>query len=215
MQSEMFAKLVEALLAGEVICRYTREVDYTYISDEDNFREISDYLLRIKRRVRRTQDENGFVLAHGDASAARAKLESKWVFEEMGAYIRPVVFWLALARRCDPLGRPLKAGELLRESELLSAVEDSQAITRELDDLCRIKPFQNDNRTPRGQLSKILSKLTEMGYLVEDGHSKSQYRVTARLSLFYDMLEFIRAHEGIEDEDESAGQSDQMGLLDE
>ena len=210
---ELFANVVEALLAGEVICRYTREVEYTYLSDDTNFQGVSDYLWRLNRRVRRTLDENGYLLAHEAPNSPRAKLESRWMFEEMGAHIRPVIFWLALARRCDPLGRPMKAGDVLRGSELQAAVENSQEVTRELDNLCRIKPFQNENKTPSGQLSKILIKLVEMGYLVEEGHSRSQYRATAKLSLFYDLLEFIREHEGFEVDDDEA--PEQLELADE
>ena len=202
MSSHLFSKTVELLLAGEVICRFTRELEHTFLSDEDNSRKVNDYLWRIQRKVRSTQDETGFVLAHFDTETPRSKQETKWMFEQMSVHIRPVVHWLTLARRCDPMGRPLKAGEMLRESELLSAIEDSHDIVRELDDLCRIKPFINDNKSSKGQLSRVLGKLVDMGYLVPQGPNKIQYRATAKISLFYDILAFIKEHESIPDDED-------------
>ncbi|ROQ20162.1 hypothetical protein EDC38_0760 [Marinimicrobium koreense] len=194
----LFARVTEQLLGTALVCRHTNEVEYKYLANEDNFRLVSDFLVRMNRRLRWTNDRAGVVLTHADAQSTRAKQDCRAMFEETGGQIRPLVAWLTLAQRADPRGEPIKAGATLRKSELLQAIEESAEMQRRLDELCRLRMFLNDNKTPDGQISRILSRLVEMGYLVELSHSKLIYRATARFSLFYDLLTFIQENEGIE-----------------
>lgn len=209
--SDMFTQVVESLLAGQVICRYTQQQAFEFLDDEANFEKVHDYLFQIGRKLRRTVAEDGFLLAHADLGSSRAKREARAAFEEVSRYIRPFVYWLSFAKKLSPSGNPLKAGDLLDEAELLRAIGESAELTRDLDSLCRLKPFLSDARKPAGQLARVLQKLVDMNYFVVVGHSKTLYKATARLSLFYDTLDFIREYEQLSQPEEG---EEQMELLD-
>jgi len=209
--SDIFTQVIETLLAGEVVCRYTREPLFEYLENEDNFERVHDYLFKIGRKVRATTDGDGYLLAHADLASNRARREARYAFEEISRYIRPFVYWLSLAKKLSPTGNPIKAGDVLDEAELLRAIGESADLTRELDSLCRLKPFQSDARKPAGQLSRVLQKMVDMEYFVVLGHSKTLYRATARLSVFYDMIAFIRDYEQLADPEDD---DEQMELLD-
>jgi len=173
--SDIFTQVIETLLAGEVVCRYTREPLFEYLENEDNFERVHDYLFKIGRKVRATTDGDGYLLAHADLASNRARREARYAFEEISRYIRPFVYWLSLAKKLSPTGNPIKAGDVLDEAELLRAIGESADLTRELDSL------------------------------------KTLYRATARLSVFYDMIAFIRDYEQLADPEDD---DEQMELLD-
>lgn len=196
--SDIFTQVVEALLAGDTLCAYTQTPQFEYLQDETHYQRVHDYLFKIGRSLRQTSTEDGYVLTHADLGSNRAKRDAKAAFEDMRRHIRPLIFWLSLAKKLEPTGKPLKAGDYIDQGELLRAIGESSDVTRELAELSRLKPFQTESRKPSGQLARVLQKLTDMGYFTVVGHSQSIYRATAKFSVFYDAIAFIREYEQLD-----------------
>ncbi|MCP5409579.1 MAG: ATP-binding protein [Chromatiaceae bacterium] len=105
----------------------------------------------------------------------------------------------------------LQAGEELRTSALIDAIEQAPALADELKHLSATRLFKNNQSTPKGQLEAILNRLVDRGYLVTRDRTKSRYIATGQWSRLYDLLAFIQAHEQIDIEPEPY---DQQVVLD-
>ncbi|MCP8687143.1 condensin complex protein MksE [Marinobacterium sedimentorum] len=206
-----FQSIVQSLLAGEIICEITQEHRFNYLSDEVNRQRVDDYLAHLNRRLRQTTDGKAFICAYAnlDDKNVRSAIRNEFrqVVNELAGFVR----WHKLVQGAQPYKGPLLAGDMLQESDLLYAIEQSQALSTQLNELCRKGAFVSQASQPRDKLRQVLRKLTEFGYLVQVGHSGAQYQATARWSWLYDVMEFIRAHERLEIEDsptESESQSE-------
>jgi hypothetical protein len=184
--------------------------EFAFLQLETNSREITGYLMRLERAVRTTSDGKGFYCAYVDAKEPGAKTAISRLFRQTSSELEPVVRWMRLARDCNPSGRPIEAGMTVNESEILGFIERSPELNHALIDLTKTGLFKSTAREGRGQIRYILNKLEEKGYLIKLDASGSRYRATAHWSYLYDVLEFIRAHEHIEQEEPEQSQG---GLL--
>jgi len=201
--SDLFASLVEKLLAGEIICEITDESLYRFLQDTVHQQDVDGFLRRIGRVLRVTQDGSGFFAAYRNLSDSSIKQQIKRNFSEVINDLEPLVRWLRLALSAEKMGNPLQPGDTLRGSELLKAIENAPALVEELDRLSRSKLFSNNSTGAKKQLDAILRRLCENGYLVARGSSGSVYVATGKWARLYELLQFIGAHEqleGVEDE---------------
>ncbi|WP_151670035.1 MarR family transcriptional regulator [Nitrincola schmidtii] len=200
MDSQLFSRTVQALLSDKIICHETLAGEFAFMQSESNLREVGDYLLKIERAVRVTSDGKGYYCAYLDADEAEAKRAIRGVFRLFAGEIEPLVRWMRLARDCHPTGRPIEAGMLVKESELLGFIESSPELNQALEDLTRHRLFKSAATDGKGRINQILNKLEELGYLIKLDSSGSLYNATGRWSYLYDVLSFIRAHERLDDE---------------
>ena len=56
--NKLFASCVEQLLAGHFICPFAYPDEFTYLSNEDNFLQVDQYLQRIGKAVSNGEDES-------------------------------------------------------------------------------------------------------------------------------------------------------------
>jgi hypothetical protein len=201
MDSPLFCRTVQALLSDNIICNETLPGEFDFLQSEVNQREVGDYLFRIDRAVRSTSDGKGFYCAYIDADESEAKRAIRSLFRQFSSEIEPLVRWMRLARDCHPTGRPIEAGMLIKESELLGYIESSPELNQALEDLTRHKLFKSAATDGKGRISQVLNKLEELGYLTKLDSSGSLYHATGRWSYLYDVLAFIRAHERLDGDD--------------
>lgn len=211
MDQAMFTRVTQALLSDQVVCHETRPSEYAFLQDEANRREVGDYLIRIDRAVRSTSDGKGFYGAYTDPNEPGAKTAIRRAFRLSSSELEPLVVWMRLAKDCHPAGRPIEAGMVINESEMLAVIERSPELNYSLLDLTKHALFKSTARDGRGRIRHILNKLEEKGYLVKLDTSGARYRATGEWSYLYDVLEFIRAHERIEIEEPD--QQVQGGLI--
>lgn len=195
-----FAEAVEKLLTGVIICPYTDESLFKYLEDPLHQQDVDSYLRRIGRVLRTTQDRIGFFSAYRDPSSLTARQQIRKQFAEAVNDLEPLVRWLRLTASAEKSGAPLQPGDVLRQSEVLGAIESAPALIDELDRLSRTKILANSSTGPKKQLDSILKRLCDSGYLIERGSSGAVFIATGKWSRLYDLLQFINAHESIDPE---------------
>lgn len=195
MDHAIFTRVAQALLSDQVICHDSLPGEYAFLQTESNFRELNDYLIRLERVVRSTSDGKGFYCAYLDINELGAKTAIRRLFRQFSGELEPLVRWMRLARDCHPTGRPIEAGMLLNESDILGFIERSPELNHALLDLTKNALFKSSARDGRGRIRHILNKLEEKGYLIKLDASGSRFRATGQWSYLYDVLEFVCAHE--------------------
>ena len=211
-----FHKVIVILLAGNVVCQQTEEALYDYLQIPERAQDVADYLGRIDRTLRTTGDSAGYFAAYRTLNHGAAKMAIRGQFREAINVLGPMVSWLRTVSLSGVSGGVLRPGDTLRESELLAAIESAPAQQEELDRLSRTPGvLHNTNRDPRKQLSAILQKLCQEGYLVAQGASGAVYVATGKWSRLYDILEFIVTHERLDEDEDVPEQQDLLGAFSE
>ncbi|AXQ98784.1 hypothetical protein [Pseudoalteromonas piscicida] len=89
----------------------------------------------------------------------------------------------------------------LHESELLSAIEESSSLNLQLDNIAHQFNRAQKSTEVKSKLRSILNFLENEKYFTSIGNTGSVYIATAKWSLIYDQLEFIRMYDGFEEEE--------------
>lgn len=207
--SGLFAEIIEKLITGSVLCEVAHEAEYQYLLVPAKFQDVDSYLERMNRRLRQTQDNLAFYCAykHLDKGDYRHRVRAE--FGMVVNDLDPLVRWLNLCLALDKNARPLTLGTQVKESQLLAAIEHSNAITDELAKLSHSSLLRNTQTSAKGQLSAILRKLCEHGYLIANSSRGSQYTATGKWSRLYELMAFISSHEQLE----STNSSEQQEML--
>jgi hypothetical protein len=195
---QQFSKTIEALLTGKVICETLDEALFHYLSKSENRQSINAFLHRIERTLLHTKDGYGYYCAYQDLDNPQNRTAIRRHFEDVIINMEGLVLWLRLARSVSRESRPLMARDLLKEADLLNAIEESSALQLQLDDVAhKLKVTRKANK-PKQRLRFVLDYLSKNEYLTSVASGGSIYRATAKWSLLYDQLDYIQQHEGIE-----------------
>lgn len=207
----LFAPTLEALLSGSVICESANPELFRFLENDAHRGEVEDYLERLRRGLRQTSDRLAWFACYLDLEDPSVRGILAQRFGETINDLEPLVAWLRATSLVRSSGATLQAGDELRTSALIGAIEQAPALADELQRLSATKLFKNTQSTPKGQLEAILNRLVERGYLVTRDRTKSRYIATGQWSRLYDVLAFIQAHEQIDIEPEK---SDEQVALD-
>jgi hypothetical protein len=88
----------------------------------------------------------------------------------------------------------IQPGDILRQSDLLSGLENSQPLIDDLLIITRVGTFQTKKSSAAEQVGVIMEKLTEKGYLARQPNGLL-YTATGKWDYFYEVAEFIATHE--------------------
>ncbi len=192
-EKNLFARCAELLLEKKVICYFSHPRLFAYLQDTANLDALNQFLSQLERRAVRSSDGAGiycvYTAAHDDPEALN---EIRKQFEQDELLFRPLVNFLHLIRTLEDRGRPLTAGDEVRESELLGALEHFPNLGEQLKDIARGFGYKKSDTDGRTMLRHVLNYLADEGYLVKQpGSSGSVFRATARWSVLYDELEFL------------------------
>lgn len=209
-----FENTVTALLSGRVICAISHEEEHSYLRDERRFEDVDSYLHRMGRRVRRTSDGQGFYLVYNALDNGHQK-EVQQHFNTFVGKLDGLIAWLRLSRGVMGEAKPMEYGEVIRESELLGAIEESAPLEAQLSVVAQKLNPNSSKQNAKGKLSSVLNYLRDEQFLVlTGGRAGTVYRATAKWSLLYEQLNFIRQHDGllISEVPVEVGDEKQMGF---
>lgn len=195
-----FETTVTLLLEQKVICETIYPDSYRFMLKESNQDEINAYLHKIGRSAARTNDLKGFYCIFSSLDEKRKRQYAQKQFETVIINIEGLVEWLRIVRNIDKDSRPLEAGSRLHESELLAAIEESSTLSLLLENIAHKFKKGGKSNGVKTKLGNVLQYLTENQYLQPIGKSGSVFVATAKWSLLYDQLDFIRSHEGYAEE---------------
>lgn len=212
-----FEDVVTKLLEQVVVCEVCEPEGYRYLRDTHYFEQVDAYLHKIGRHLAKTQDGLGFYCAFNSLDNSKKRAVAMKSFESWVVDLEGIVEWLRLVRSIDKDSRPLVAGAGLSEAELLVAIEESSTLQLQLERIAHKFKRGGKSSGSKGKLTAVLQHLVETGFLKSMGSTGTQFIATAKWSLLYDQLEFIRLYDNIaDDESESErGKKDeeQLGLL--
>jgi len=198
--SSRFEKCIESLLSQEVICEVSNAENFNYLEKQEHQDEVSEFLHRIGRKVIKTRDQKGYYCVFSSIDSQKKRNAVLRQFEHVIANLEGLIDWVRLVRSIDSDARPIEPGLRIYESEFLAAIEESSSLKVQLESIAKkLKRSPNSNEA-RTKLRSILQYLVEENFLNSMGSSGSVFIATAKWSLIYDQLEFIRCYDGFEDE---------------
>lgn len=211
--TSIFERVTTLLLSGKVICasKYEDEFNWLGYGNGINIEDVNQFLVRLNRTTRATNEKDGYFCAYLDQTVDSASSDIRKFFSEVINDIAPLVHWLSLVQSVTGSDRPLRSGDQLSESELLNAIESVPDYEARLMKVTDTGAFKSVSSESKKRLSTLLSKLVEKDYLIKFGSTGSLYKATAKWSMLYDMLDFIRLHEGVEDQ--SQPEKEQMDIF--
>lgn len=198
--SSYFSKVTLKLLAGEIIDEVTAKPLMDWLNSDNNWQDVCDYLAKIERQPLFTKDKSGVYLGFLDVNQKEHNRVIRQRFEQLGLKLYPLILWLRLSRSCMSMSRPLQAGDLLKEADLLNSIEDSKQLQHQLDEI--ITKLGRTSKEPKKQITSLLDYLQSEGFLHPVGSTGAVYKATAKWSLLYDQLEYINKYQVIVVEEE-------------
>lgn len=207
----LFELTVTRLLDQDVICEIMTPESYRFLQDEQHQHEVEQYLHRIGRSVSRTSDRLGFYCIYNQIDDPKKRAATLKHFETFVVDLEGIIDWLRLVRATHPEARPLEAGMPLNESSLLGAIEESSSLKLQLEKISQSFKRGGKSLEASVKLKSVLAYLKDNGYLKPMGTTGTQYVATAKWSLLYDQLEFIRQYDKLGETDSE--DSHQIDLL--
>lgn len=191
-----FAKTMERLLSGEVICEIAYREGFDLLNDPRQFTLINDTLTHMGRRLAKTEDGVGYYAVYRDLNDPGLRRSIQNRFARIAGDWEPLCHWLKLTRKISHDRYPIHAGDMLSLSNLLASVEDSVSSQKDVEKIARRFKVSTRKDT-KSQLEGILKHLEDEGYLVPYGASGASYKATSRWSLLMEMMAYIQRQEGI------------------
>ena len=195
-----FEETINCMLEQKIICETINPELFSYLNNESHRDEVDNFLHKIGRQTARTNDTRGFYCVFSNLDTKVKRSIAQRQFDNVTVNLEGLIGWLRLIRNVDSDSRPIDEGTRLNESELLAAIEESSALSTQLENIAH--KFKKGGKSPetKVKLQNVMQYLTEQQYLQPIGSSGSVYIATAKWSLLYDQLEFIRSHEGYSEE---------------
>ena len=212
-REDLFSGIVEALLAGQFVCAITDEQAFEYLSKEAYSDDVDQYLKKIGRCLQNSGSGDVYYCAYTAINSTRRRAAVKEQFAQTINLLEPLVRWLKLAMSALQKEATIQPGDILRQGELLSAIELTQTLTDDLAKITRSGPFATTREAPHEQLNHLLKKLEDNGYLKSTAPKATTYVATGKWSHLYDVLEFIHTHENLGMREEGEEDDEQQELM--
>ena len=193
----MFKQTVQKLLTGEVICETAFADQFEYLSVQDNFLRVEDFLANLDRNLTYLESADAYYVTFQQVGQENSG-ELTQLFLEVRSSFRPLVEFLELLLIATQTDLPLRAKSMVNINSLFDPFEHDQTLREQLRRLTSIKPFKTNKLESREQLVFVFQKLEEMHYLVRKNSGSSRYYATARFDLIYLLIEFLNDSERVE-----------------
>ncbi len=210
MSSSIFNSVIKELIFGrQFICEQTQEDFYNFLEQESSLIQVNDYLITMGRVVRKTVQGETYFLCYLYPTESDYKTNCRALYSQVINDLKPLLKLITTVMNFNS-GAPIRPGDIIKESQLLMGFEQSKSHCEVLREITRSGLFESASQSVKGQLSQVINKLLSNGYLLEHGHSGTQYLATGKWSMLYDFIDFQYSHEYIEDDE---NEFEQMELL--
>ena len=124
----LFAPTLEALLSGLVICESANPELFRFLENDAHRAEVEQYLERLRRGLRQTSDRLAWFACYLDLEDPSVRGVLAQRFGETINDLEPLVAWLRATSLVRSSGATLQAGDELRTSALIGAIEQAPAL---------------------------------------------------------------------------------------
>ncbi len=208
----LFSETAELLMQGGFVCQQAFPEAHSLLSGEGGRTTMELFLRKIGRSLRLTGDGSTFYAAYASTESQSRKNALRQQFTSIINELEPLCRWLALLMSATQRDASLKAGDVVRMGELLTAIESTAALSAELDRMTRVGIFKTTRDSISDRLAAVLSVLEREGYLITSNKGRT-WIATGKWSYLDDVLEFIHTHENIQVSDDAGVSDPRQGAL--
>ena len=162
----MFKHVTESLLSGQFICPTAFPDAFDYLSKAENFRQFDAFLSQLDRELCVLEGEEIYYAAYAEIDNDN-RSQIKEAFSEIRSQLRPVVEWMDMVMTAMGQDMPIRARDEIRMHKLLKMIEHEPSLCEQMNRLTQTALFKTCKTTINDQLSWILQKLEQCGYLVK------------------------------------------------
>jgi len=202
----MFKQVAEALLSGQFICPTAYPDAFEYLSQPANADKINAFLKPLDRELLNLDGELFYAAYTGVDDSNRAAIRE--AFSEIRSQLRPVVEWMDMVMTALGQDMPIRARDEIRLHRLLQAIEHEPSLSEQLNRLTQLTLFKTGKTGFNDQLSWLLQKLEQTGYLARPNPQASVYIATGKINYLHNVIAFLNDAENLELDQHTAGGED-------
>lgn len=202
----MFKHVAEALLSGYFICPTAYPDAFEYLSQPANADKINAFLQPLDRELLNLDSELFYAAYTVVDDSNRAAIRE--AFSETRSQLRPVVEWMDMVMTAMGQDMPIRARDEIRLYQLLQAIEHELSLSEQLNRLTQLTLFKTNKTGISEQLSLVLQKLEQSGYLVRPNAQASVYIATGKINYLHKIIAFLNDAENLELDQHTAGGED-------
>ena len=203
----MFKQVAESLLSGHFICPTANPDAFEYLSQPTNAEKINAFLQPLDRELLNLDGELFYAAYTVVDDSNRAAIRE--AFSEIRSQLRPVVEWMDMVMTALGQDMPIRARDEIRLHQLLQAIEHEPSLSEQLNRLTQLSLFKTSKPSITEQLSWVLQKLEQTGYLARPNPQASIYIATGKINYLHGVIAFLNDAENLElDQHTSGGGAD-------
>jgi hypothetical protein len=202
----MFKHVAEALLSGQFICPTAYPDAFEYLSQPANADKINAFLQPLERELLNLDGELFYAAYTVVDDSNRAAIRD--AFSETRSQLRPVVEWMDMVMTALGQDMPIRARDEIRLHQLLQAIEHEPSLSEQLTRLTQLTLFKTSKTAIAEQLSWVLQKLEQSGYLARPNAQASVYIATGKINYLHRIIAFLNDAENLELDQHTAGGED-------
>lgn len=185
----MFKDAINAIIAGDVICKVTNPRLHNFLSTENGYRDVNAHLLPMGRRLSSYPDGNTFYQVHASQADVR-KSDANTIYKNVALEMKPVLEFMKLLLEIDDGQGVLCPGDLLEVNGLVARLGDAETARRELDVLTRKFRARHDG-TDHSRMLSVMKKLDDWGYVINSNVEREIFQVTGRIEIHKAYLDLV------------------------
>jgi hypothetical protein len=202
----MFKQVAESLLGGHFICPTAFPDAFEYLSQAANADKINAFLKPLDRELLNRDGEFFYAAYTVVDDSNRAAIRD--AFSEIRSQLRPVVEWMDMVMTALNQDMPIRARDEIRLHQLLQAIEHEPSLSEQLNRLTQLTLFKTGKTGLNEQLSWVLQKLEQTGYLVRPNPQASMYIATGKINYLHQVIAFLNDAENLELDPHTDGGAD-------
>jgi hypothetical protein len=203
----MFKQVTESLLSGQFICPTAFPDAFDYLSKAENFSKVDGFLAQLERELCVLEGEEIYYAAYAQIDSNN-RSQIKEAFSEIRSQLRPVVEWMDMVMTATGQDMPIRARDEIRLHKLLNMIELEPSLCEQMNRITQAGLFKTNKTTITDQLSWILQKLEQCGYLVKPNPQGALYIVTGKMNYLHQIIAFLNDAEDLELDQQTANKDE-------